>query len=151
MSCMMTAAEVSFAIMPAHHLQQDVIRYTGLIEAELRRIGYWQNHRKLPGLPKSPELMNVFNRNILAILAIPAILAISRGSPVGDTASADNFLIAGFSNWVFLGRSVLCLRPWSEIDSGDCDFSNQRQDEGTWGDDRSNRKEGIRGEFLGSS
>jgi len=43
--------------MGSQHLQQDAVRYADRIEAEMRRIGFWQNQ---PLLPEQMEFTQAF-------------------------------------------------------------------------------------------
>lgn len=50
--------------MPSR-LQQDVIRYASLIEAEMRRIGYWQNH---PPRPEQLKFTQAFAMDTMTLV-----------------------------------------------------------------------------------
>jgi uncharacterized protein YqcC (DUF446 family) len=71
--------------MPSQHLQQDVLRYADRIEAEMRRIGYWQ------GQPLRPEQMQFKQAFAMDTMAFTQWLQFVFLPRVREAAAANQF------------------------------------------------------------
>jgi uncharacterized protein YqcC (DUF446 family) len=71
--------------MSSQHLQQDVLRYAGRIEAEMRRIGYWQ------GQPLRPEQMQFTQAFAMDTMTFTQWLQFVFLPRVREAAATDSF------------------------------------------------------------
>ncbi len=82
---MMSAEKRSFDIMPTRQLQQDVIGYIGLIEAELKRVGYWQDR------PLRPEQLQFSKASAMDTMTFTQWLQFIFLPRVREAAAANQF------------------------------------------------------------
>ncbi|HEY6306209.1 MAG TPA: YqcC family protein [Candidatus Angelobacter sp.] len=71
--------------MPSQHLQQDVTRYADLIEAEMRRIGFWQSR------PLQPEQMKFTQAFAMDTMAYTQWLQFIFLTRVREAAASNQF------------------------------------------------------------
>lgn len=71
--------------MPSPHLQKDVLRYSDLIEAELRRVGYWQNQ---PLHPEQMEFKQAFAMDTMTYMQWLQFIFLPR---VREAAASNQF------------------------------------------------------------
>ena len=71
--------------MPSQHLQHDVLRYAGRIEAEMRRIGFWQSE---PLRPEQMEFTQAFAMDTMTYAQWLQFIFLPR---VREAAAANQF------------------------------------------------------------